>query len=437
MYICGMFKEKIRKFIDDKRLISFNNRVLVALSGGTDSVALLRVLLQLGYCCEAAHCNFHLRGAESDRDELFVRRLCDSLQVKLHVTHFATEDYAREHGLSIEMAARELRYSWFEEVRKSSQTDVIAVAHHLDDSVETFLLNLSRGTGINGLKGIPVKNGFIVRPLLEVSRDEIMDYLKFLHQDYVTDSTNLENVYMRNKIRLDIVPLFRLINPSFCESVSETSKRLTEVAAVYQQAMDESLRRVCVSKYTVSIDQLKKEISPSCVLHEWLSPFGFNSSQIQDILRSLDGESGRMFYAKEWQLLRDRKELLLRKNDEAVSTPELVMERISKGPDYRVIRSREVACVDADKITLPLQLRKWRSGDVFIPFGMKGSKKVRDYLRDRKRSLYEKEEQLVVVSGEEIVWLVNERIDQRFCVTDDTKEVIQLTIQPAILVKKE
>lgn len=430
LYICVMFKGKIRKFIEDKQLIAADSKILVALSGGSDSVALLRVLLQLGFLCEAAHCNFHLRGEESDRDELFVRRMCEELGVKLHVTHFETEHYAQEKGVSIEMAARELRYAWFEEVRCSTQSDVIAVAHHLDDSVETFLLNLSRGTGINGLKGIPVRNGYIVRPFLNVSRDEITDYLEFLHQNYVTDSTNLENVYTRNKIRLDIIPLFRQINPSFCESVSETANRLSEVAMVYQQAMKDALRRVCISNQIVDINLLKKEISPSCVLHEWLFPLGFNASQIQDIVRSLGSESGRLFYAKEWQLLRDREQLILRKSDEKKSLPKLVVERVLRTPEFQISRDSKKACLDAEKIHFPLELRKWESGDTFMPYGMKGTKKVRDYLRDKKRSLYEKEEQLVVVSGGKIVWLVNERVDQRFSVTSETCEVLQLHIKP-------
>ena len=424
-----MFKAKIHKLIENKQLISEQDRVLVALSGGADSVALLRVLLQLGYQCEAAHCNFHLRGEESDRDELFVRRLCDELHVNLHVVHFATEEHAKEHGLSIEMAARELRYAWFEELRVSSGQDVIAVAHHLDDSVETFLLNLARGTGINGLKGIPIRNGFIVRPLLEVTREEILDYLKYLHQDYVTDSTNLEDVYMRNKIRLDIIPLFRLMNPSFCESISETSKRLSEVAAVYNDAIKQALRRVKSTDCSVSIPQILKEISPASILYEWLSPYGFNSSQIQDILRSATGESGRMFYSKEWKLLRDREEFLLRKIDEPQSLP--VLETMVKKKDkaYKVCKEKSRACLDADKVHLPLELRKWRSGDTFIPYGMKGKKKVRDYMRDRKFSLYKKEEQLVVVSQNEIIWLVNERVDQRYCVTDETQNVLEISIK--------
>ena len=212
-----MLESKIEKYISEKGLFGKTDKLVVALSGGADSVALLRILLSLGYDCVAAHCNFHLRAAESDRDEDFVRKLCAGLSVHLEVVHFQTSDYARENSLSIEMAARELRYGWFDEIRKRYGASCIAVAHHRDDSVETFLLNLSRGTGINGLKGIMPKNGFIVRPLLEAGRDDILEYLKRIEQDYVTDSTNLEDIYTRNKIRLDIIPLFKQINPSFCE----------------------------------------------------------------------------------------------------------------------------------------------------------------------------------------------------------------------------
>lgn len=424
-----MFKGKVQKFIEEKQLIRSGSNVLVALSGGTDSVALLRVLIQLGFNCEAAHCNFHLRGAESDRDELFVRRLCEDLQVKLHVVHFNTEAYAHEKSLSIEMAARELRYQWFDELRRSVGAEVIAVAHHLDDSVETFLLNLSRGTGINGLKGIPVKNGYIVRPLLEVTREEIVDYLNYLGQPYVTDSTNLENVYVRNKIRLDIIPLFQKINPSFCESVAETSRRLLEVSAVYHEAMRLSLNRVKTSDFSISISRLLSEIAPSSVLYEWLSDYGFNSSQLQDILKSLQGESGRMFYTKEWQLLRDREELILRKVEQEKIRLILETEIKERGANYQISKDKNIACLDADKVQLPLELRKWQSGDTFIPFGMTGKKKVRDYMRDRKFSLYKKEKQLVVTSNEQIVWLVNERVDQRYSITDSTQKVLEIKVK--------
>lgn len=234
-----MFHLEVNKFIEENLYFS-KDKILVALSGGADSVALLRVLLALGYTCEAAHCNFHLRGKESDRDENFVRGLCNELNILLHVVHFDTQTYATKHRISIEMAAREMRYEWFEKLRQECDASVIAVAHHRDDSVETFLLNLIRGTGINGLKGIAPLNGHIVRPLLNVSRQDILQYLEHLHQDYVTDSTNLQDEYMRNKIRLNILPMLGELNPSVSESIAETANRLAETSLVYNKEMAEA-----------------------------------------------------------------------------------------------------------------------------------------------------------------------------------------------------
>ena len=423
-----MLKRKIERYINEKELFGRDDRLIVALSGGADSVALLRVLLSLGYDCVAAHCNFHLRGEESDRDEAFVRTFCTEVSVPLEVVHFHTADYARNNGLSIEMAARELRYAWFDEIRQKHRAAYIAVAHHKDDSVETFLLNLSRGTGINGLKGIMPKNGFIVRPLLEVGLEDILEYLHRLNQDYVTDSTNLENVYTRNKIRLDIIPLFKQINPSFCDSVSETASRLADVAAIYRHAMAASLERVMVAPDTVSIEKLMNEVAPQAVLFEWLSPLGFNSSQIKDIERSLKSTSGKMFYANEWTLLRDRNSLLLKKKDSDDDNVKLSVRRLKADSGFVVPKRNDIAYIDADKLCGELKLRKWQSGDKFVPFGMKGFKKVRDYLRDRKLSLFEKEKVMVVTSGEEIVWLVGERTDNRFRIDATTVNVLEIKV---------
>lgn len=428
-YICSMLKHRIERYIIEKELFGHNDRLIVALSGGADSVALLKILLSLGYNCVAAHCNFHLRGEESNRDEAFVRKLCAGVSVPLEVVHFQTADYAKSKGLSIEMAARELRYGWFDEIRHKHNAAYIAVAHHKDDSVETFLLNLSRGTGINGLKGIMPKNGFIVRPLLEVGREDIMEYLNLLGQDYVTDSTNLENVYTRNKIRLDIIPLFKQINPSFCDSVSETASRLADVAAIYKSAVLSSIKRVMVSSDSVSIEKLLDEVSPQAVLFEWLSPLGFNSSQIKDIEKSLKSTSGKMFYSNEWILLRDRDTLLLKKNGTNKNKLKLNVRTFSVDSDFRVPKCRDKAYLDADKLSGELKLRKWQSGDKFVPYGMKGFKKVRDFLRDRKFSMFEKENVMVVTSGEDIVWLVNERTDNRFCIDSNTKNVIEVIVQ--------
>lgn len=423
-----MLHNIVERYIYEKELLGRQDRLVVALSGGADSVALLRVLLSLGYSCVAAHCNFHLRAEESDRDEAFVRDLCACMSVPLEVVHFQTEQYSQEKGLSIEMAARELRYAWFEEIRVKHNATVIAVAHHKDDSVETFLLNLSRGTGINGLKGIMPKNGNIVRPFLEIGRDDILEYLNSIGQDYVTDSTNLEDIYTRNKIRLDIIPLFKEINPSFCDSVSETASRLADVAAIYRHAVSSSLERVKCTPYAVSIEKLSGEVSPQAILFEWLSPLGFNSSQIKDVMKSLKTFSGKVFYSKDWILLRDRDLLMLKRKDEDDCKYELKSRILSIEPDFQVPKRNDVAYLDADKLCGKLELRRWKSGDRFVPFGMKGFKKVRDYLRDRKLSLFEKEKVMVVTSGDEIVWVVNERTDNRFRVDNKTKRVLELEV---------
>lgn len=423
-----MLERRIERYITEKGLFGKQDKLVVALSGGADSVALLRALLSLGYDCMAAHCNFHLRADESDRDEAFVRKLCDILSVPLEVVHFQTSDYAKEKGLSIEMAARELRYEWFENIRQKHGASYIAVAHHKDDNVETFLLNLSRGTGINGLKGIMPKNGWIVRPLLEVGRDDILEYLKNIGQDYVTDSTNLEDIYTRNKIRLDIIPLFKQINPSFCDSVCETAIRLSDVAAIYRQAIHSAMERVMVSSDALSIEKLLREVSPQAILFEWLSPLGFNSTQIKDIMRSLKSVSGKIFYSNSWTLLRDRDRLLLKNKTVDNEEYKLNVRSFSLESGFEVPKINYIAYIDADKLCGELKLRKWKSGDRFVPFGMKGFKKIRDYLRDRKLSLFEKENVMVVTSGEEIVWVVNERTDNRFRIDSNTKTVVELKV---------
>ena len=244
MYICTMVKKQVERYIETEKLFSLKDRILVALSGGADSVALLRILLSLGYTCEAAHCNFHLRGKESDRDEKFVRQLCCELKITLHTVDFDTEKYAEEHKISIEMAARELRYEWFSDIKEKCKASVVAIAHHQDDSVETMILNLIRGTGINGLLGIKPKNKDIVRPLLCVTCQELTDYLNHIKQDYVTDSTNLQDEYTRNKIRLTLISLMQEINPSVKDSLTNTANHLAEVYKLYQESILQRILRI-------------------------------------------------------------------------------------------------------------------------------------------------------------------------------------------------
>lgn len=423
-----MEKKTVRKYIEQEHLLKPQDKVLVALSGGADSVALLRLLLDMGYPCEAAHCNFHLRGEESDRDEAFVRRLCRQLEVPLHVIHFATQEEAARRHISIEMAARELRYAWFEELRVSCQAQVIAVAHHQDDSVETLLLNLIRGTGLNGLRGIRPKNGHIIRPLLALSRKDILQYLKKTGQPYVTDSTNLQDEYLRNKIRIHLLPFLQTLNPSIHSTLLQTAEYLDEAYVVYRQGIEQGKKRVCTAQ-GLSIDALLKEPASATLLHEVLFPLGFNSSQIRDIFHSLTiQQSGKEFHTSEYRLLKDR-ELLFIEKKAAVLPPELQYDTQDYTPSFSIPRERHTACFDADKLTQPLNLRLYRSGDSFVPFGMRGRKKVSDYLTDRKFSLFQKEKQWVLCCGEDIIWLVGERADNRFRIDENTRKVLTVKIQ--------
>ena len=422
-----MFKRDVEKFIDQKSLFERRDKVLVALSGGADSVALLRVLHALGYQCECAHCNFHLRGEESNRDEAFVQQLCQKFDIPLHVTHFDTTDYAHTKRISIEMAARELRYQWFETLRQSIGASVIAVAHHRDDSVETFLLNLIRGTGINGLKGIAPKNGFVVRPLLQESRENILDYLQHLNQEYVTDSTNLQDEYMRNKIRLNLLPLMQELNPSISESIAATAERLADAALIYNKEREMAIQRVMKGEKVISISALLDETAPSSLLFELLHPYGFNSSQIKDIYQSLFGQSGRRFHSSQWEVLRDRDSLILHSfsgEETDHVPPTLTYETVDITPEFIIPRDKHIACLDADKVTLPLTVRKWQAGDKFTPLGMKGKKNVSDYLTDRKFTLFQKGHQYVACQGDKIVWLIGERIDNAYRIDTDSKRAL-------------
>ena len=386
--------KKIAQFIDQEKLFTREDKILVTLSGGADSVALLRLLLAMGYICEAAHCNFHLRGDESVRDEMFVRELCLQLEVPLHVQHFQTTEEAEKRHISIEMAARELRYAWFEQLRLQQGANVIAVAHHKDDSVETLLLNLIRGTGINGLLGIRPKNGNIVRPLLCLDRKEITEYLQEIGQSYVTDSTNLQDEYTRNKIRLNLLPLMQEINPSIKESLLRTAEHLNDAALLYKKGIEEGKQKVQTE---------------------------------QGILISV--------------LLQDRELLLLEpicsEDVSTVFSPDdpalpfrLTMEELEVTDDFIIPRDRNTACFDADKLKQPLTVRRCRQGDTFVPFGMTGRKKVSDYLTDRKFSLSRKEQQWVLCSGSHIIWLIGERTDNRFRIDDQTRKVIMLKFIP-------
>ena len=442
------FVDRIKNFISSNALLKDGAHVIVGVSGGADSTALLRILLELGYPCIAVHCNFHLRGAESDRDQQFVTDLCSNLGVELVVCNYDTQSYARQKGISIEMAARELRYADFERIRKERNADAICIAHHRDDSVETLLLNLIRGTGIKGLTGIKPQNGYIIRPLLCVSRQEIEQYLKSLGQPYITDSTNLEADYTRNKIRLELLPLMRSINPSADSSIETTASHLQQAYAFYSQAIEQARKEVIQdagNSFTINIEKLKQTPSIQALLFEILSPLGFNDAQISDVAASLDSQPGTEFASATHHIIKDRDAFIvspigakaftnvtfLAKQGVSINLSDGKTLTVSSAPAGTPISTDlSVATFDADHLMNgSLLIRPWKDGDWFIPFGMKGRKLVSDYLTDSKISAADRKNQLVVTHGNDIIWILGLRTDNRYRVTDSTRQQLILTIK--------
>ena len=455
--------DRVRRFASVHELFVYGGKYIVALSGGADSVSLLFVLKhlehELGIGVEAAHCNFHLRGAESVRDEEFCKQLCDRLSVPLHLIHFDTQAYADLHRVSIEMAARDLRYGYFENLRRDIEAQDICVAHHRDDSVETVLLNLVRGTGLRGLRGIQPRNGNIIRPLLSLSREDIVQYLDALGESYVTDSTNLHNDVKRNKIRLDVMPLLRELNPSVSQSIFESSLRVGEALKVFDEAMKRSIADVTATSpshhltispphhLVISVERLKQQPSPEYTLHEILSSYGFTSAQIELIYGSLDTcSAGKIIASDSHELAFDRGSLLVQPRTNVADSarsmriPETGTYVFSDslkikvaaedcGDDYVPSRAADCVCLDASDIKFPLTLRHIEQGDRFVPFGMNGMKLVSDYLTDRKKNVFEKRAQLVVTDAQQrIVWLVGERTDNRFRISKETSKALRLTL---------
>lgn len=428
-------RDTVRAYIEKYQLLEESCPVLVGLSGGADSIALLTLLVKLGYSCIAAHCNFHLRGEESMRDERFAEEYAKTLQVPFLKTDFDTEQYAAANHLSIEMAARELRYNWFEEKRSETGAQAIAVAHHRDDSVETVLMNLVRGTGIRGMSGIRPKNGYVVRPLLCVTRKEITAWLDAGNISYVTDSTNLSDAYTRNFIRLRILPLLEEINPSVRTAIARTADHLSAAEAVYMHVVEQAKAEVLDEGNRISIPALMHYPSPAAILYELLKVYNFSRTVSEDIYAALEGEPGKQFFSPTHRLVKDRDYLLLSSietkpeqtyvlsgNEEKwVGPVELSFNRVVISENFHIRKDKNIAYFDYDKLAFPLTLRTWKDGDWFIPFGMKGRKKLSDYFSDRKFSRFEKERVWLLCSGNDIIWIVGERPDNRYSIGSATK----------------
>lgn len=435
---------KVQEFIEDNQLLTPNERIIVGVSGGIDSVVLLNVLSKLGYDCVVAHCNFHLRGEESNRDEKFVEDLSKSYEVVFKKIDFDTVTYAKAEKISIEMAARELRYSWFEKLAQEINVHSIAVAHHSDDSIETVMLNIVRGTGIKGLIGILPRNGKIVRPLLCCSRFEIEEYARLNDIAFVNDSTNEVNDFNRNKIRNQVLPILAEINPSVKQTLFENIIRIKGAWKIYEQKIKEIKDEITFyqdERFYIDIEKLKKQPDVKTVLFEILDDFNFNNEVLDDILKSLDGESGKKFSSSTHRLIKDRNFLIIDENEpdpsiewtieegtNIIENPiHLEFNLIEKNENFIVSKSSEKVNVDADKISFPLILRKWHYGDTFQPFGMNQEKKVSDFFVDEKLNLFQKEDAWLLTSNGEIVWIVGIRLDNRFRITENTQKILEIT----------
>ncbi len=416
-------KELVKKYIHAHQLLNSHQLVLVALSGGADSVALLHVLNELGYKTHALHCNFHLRNEESDRDEIFVKELCKIHGIPLSVRHFETRLYAEQQHISIEMAARELRYAWFKEELQKTGAQRIAVGHHMNDQAETLLLNLLRGSGILGLAAMNPCRDNIVRPLLCVKKDDILNYLKGINQDYITDSTNLERECIRNIIRLDILPQMEQINPQFISTLSETSEIFQRSIIFYNKGIKEAFIEKNISECHFPIDLLSNTEEAQTLLYEWTKEKGFTKSQLTEILQS--ERCGKIWLTATHRLLRDRHYLVLKPTldfSQEIKFEEKLVEKIEDTGNH-------IAYFDLERITSPIEIRKIKTGDWFVPFGMKGKKLISDFLTDKKINAFEKENQWVAVCGEDIIWVIGHRSDNRYSVTSQTKRILQLKIK--------
>ncbi|MET1057001.1 MAG: tRNA lysidine(34) synthetase TilS [Pedobacter sp.] len=430
------FAEYIRK----NDLFNRTHKILLAVSGGKDSVLMVHYFKEAGFKFGIAHCNFGLRGGESQRDEHFVRTLAAVMDVPLYVTHFETKTYAADHKISTQMAARDLRYSWFEELRSNEQYDFIAVAHHQDDAIETVLLNLVRGTGIAGLHGILPKRDYLVRPLLFLSRKEIDELISSNSIEYVEDSSNLTSNYARNKLRLDVIPKLKEINPNLEETFARNIVRFADTEIVLQQRIAQLTAEICEKRINGVYLLIEKVVAlrpQRLLLSELLKPYGFTEMVAEELLASLDKQSGTSFYSPSHRITIDRTELIITNTIEEHDRHHMIhradktlqldrqMIEITYAEEVSFESNLHKAFIDVEKLIFPLILRNWQEGDRFMPLGMKNFKNLSDFFIDQKVPLPEKENIPILINGNgEIVWVMGLRQDNRYKVTSTTKKVV-------------
>ncbi|MDX1602668.1 MAG: tRNA lysidine(34) synthetase TilS [Salinimicrobium sediminis] len=417
-------------------------KILVAVSGGVDSVVLVHLCKKAGLDISLAHCNFQLRGEESEEDENFVIELADALDLQIFIEEFETEAYADEKKLSTQMAARDLRYHWFDELCETLQFDYIFTAHHANDNLETVLINFIRGTGLDGLTGIPDKNDCIRRPLLPFTRKQIEDFAHLNHLKWREDSSNQSLKYFRNKVRLEVIPKLMELNPQLLESFGKTRGYLQQSSDLIEDYMSAIFPKIAKEEefgYSFRIKLIKTLPNTKAVMYALFKSFGF--TEWEDVHGLLDAQPGKMVYSKTHRLIKDREELLLTtisgedRRYEISEGEEVVMLPIGTFQFEEVgeiseSQSDNAIFVDANRLNFPLVVRKWERGDYFYPFGMQGKKKLSKFFKDEKLSLPQKENCWLLCSGEEIMWVMGRRLDARFAVDNDTNKIIRISFEP-------
>ena len=439
--------EEFEKYVAQNELFGHDDKILLTVSGGVDSMVMMSLFAASGYRFGVAHCNFQLRGQESDEDEALVAEQARRYGVELFNRRFDTQGEMERTGESMEMAARRLRYTWFRSLCDEHGYNVIAIAHHINDSIETFFINMLRGTGLRGLTGISVQAGRIVRPLMFATRKDILDYATAHRIPYREDSSNRSTKYLRNKVRLGIVPMLREINPQFTTVMRRNISRLTDAQTFIDRSV-ELIRRDAMpgqgGLYTLHVDRIDASLPLGYVVYEILnSMFGFKGDTVDALCHALQqNNTGRRFYSREWVATIDRGRIVIGR----IADEDTCMTQVEQGVlrsycgssvlhyeycDIDMIDSvttpDNVALVDADKLRFPLTLRRWQQGDWFVPFGMSGRKKVSDFLIDAKVSMAEKSRQFVLLSGDDVVWVVGRRADDRFRLTRQTENVLKIT----------
>lgn len=438
--------ENFKKYKEENLLFSDDETILLAISGGIDSMVLCDLFLKSSYKFAIAHCNFQLRGEESFRDENFITNYCNKNNITLHKIRFDTYKHMDIEGISLQMAARDLRYRWFEDLLQENNYKYLATGHHGDDSIETFLINIIRGTGIAGLHGIQHKINNIIHPLLFTNREEISAYAKKNNIEFVEDSTNSSTKYTRNKIRHELIPLIKEISPNFQRTILKEIERFKETEQVFRTVIDQAKQEIFAfenDRINISIEKIKNLNPQRIYLYEFLNEYNFNESTINSILESIyEKSSGKQFFSETHRIVKDREYLILTQNNiinnneyhisdnlTSIKFPlSLEMEFLKDLSFIKIPKTKDIAMLDADKLEFPLILRKWKKGDYFYPYGLKGEKKISEFYKNLKYSIVDKENQWLLCSNDDIVWVIGQRIDDRYKITNKTKTIYRIEL---------